>query len=250
MPLTSAEKQARYRARHMILLTADARAIADKLMEMEDQAKLVQVVALLRNRLAPTDGRCRWVKDDGGRRKSGIARAAGRKDDVGDCVTRAIAIATGKPYREVHDVLTLAKVRDVAAGKSNWTRWARRKGGIHAFHADHGVSDEVYGPYLEDLGWTFTSTKELPRGRGVHLRADELPRGRLIVQLPSHLVAVIDSVIHDTHDCSDEGRRRIRGYWTALSRPPLMDAPRVSPSSPVKPGKPSLIPNTTERKYP
>src|SRR5262249_45511811 len=103
MPLTSAEKQARYRARNMILLTADARAIADKLMEMEDQAKLVQVVALLRNRLDPTDGRCRWVKDDGGRRKSGIARAAGRKDTVGDCVVRAIAIATGRPYRKVHD---------------------------------------------------------------------------------------------------------------------------------------------------
>ena len=151
MPLTSAEKQARYRARHMILLTADARAIADKLMEMEDQAKLVQVVALLRNRLDPTDGRCRWVKDDGGRRKSGIARAAGRKDDVGDCVTRAIAIATGKPYREVHDALTVASVRYVYAGGNSdlpeWSKWAKRRGGVRAFDPDHGCSDEVYGPY-------------------------------------------------------------------------------------------------------
>jgi hypothetical protein len=111
-----------------------------------------------------------------------------------------------------------AKVRYVAAGKSDWARRARRKGGIHAFHADHGVADEAYGLYLEDLGWRFTSTRELPRGRGVHLRADELPRGRLMVLLPGHLTAVIDGVIHDTRDCSDEGRCRIRGYWTERAR--------------------------------
>src|SRR5215831_7410924 len=52
MPLTSAEKQARYRARN--LLTADAGVIAEKLMGMEDRVKLVQIVALLKNRLEPT----------------------------------------------------------------------------------------------------------------------------------------------------------------------------------------------------
>jgi hypothetical protein len=48
MPLTSAEKQARYRDRNMVLLTADAPSIVGKLMEMEDQAKLIQIVALLK----------------------------------------------------------------------------------------------------------------------------------------------------------------------------------------------------------
>jgi hypothetical protein len=116
MPLSSAEKQARYRARNVVLLTADARAIADKLLEIEDQAKLIQVAGLLREKLHPTDGRCRWVKDDGGRRKSDIARGAARKDAVGYCVTRAIAIATGKSYEEVHTAITAAKVRYVYAG--------------------------------------------------------------------------------------------------------------------------------------
>lgn len=116
MPLSSAEKQARYRARNVVLLTADARAIADKLLEIEDQAKLIQVAGLLREKLHPTDGRCRWVKDDGGRRKSDIARGPARKDAVGDCVTRAIAIATGKSYEEVHTAITAAKVRYVYAG--------------------------------------------------------------------------------------------------------------------------------------
>jgi hypothetical protein len=225
MPLTSAEKQARYRARNIVLLTAGAQAIADKLMEMEDQAKLIQVMALLKGRLDPTDGRCRWVKDDGGRSRSGVAR--GHKDAVGDCVARAIAIAAQRPYREVHDALIAAKVREVATSKEAWAKRARHKGGISWFHADYGVTNKEYGPYLAGLGWKYTSTKELPRGKGVHLRANELPNGRLIVCLPRHLVAVIDGVIHDTGDCSDEGRRRIRGYWACVKG----SAARQSPAA-------------------
>jgi len=212
MALTNTEKQRRWRARNFVSLAADAHEIARKLTMMDDRVKFARVVALLNQKLNPKDGRCRFVKNDGGRSKSGIAR--GRGDGVGDCVTCAIAITTGKPYREVHDALTAATVRHVAAASDAWARRARRRGGVRAFSADHGVMDAVYGPYLEQLGWRFTSTKELPRGRGVHLRADELPGGRLIVQLPGHLTAVIDGVIHDTSDCSDEGRRRIRGYWT------------------------------------
>jgi len=207
----------RWRKRNLLPLTADAREIARKLASMDDQAKFAQIVQLLNARLNPKDGRCRWVKDDGGRGRSGIARGSS-KDGTGDCVARAIAIATQKPYREVHDALTAAKVREVAAGKDAWTRYARHRGGIRAFHADHGVASAAYGPYLEGLGWKFTSTKELPRGKGVHLRADELPGGRLIVELRRHLTAVVDGVIHDTDDCSDEGRCRIRGYWTEPDR--------------------------------
>ena len=162
------------------------------------------------------DGRCPFVKDDGGRRQSDIAR--GRKDEVGDCTARAIAIATQMPYREVHVALTAAKVRHAATGKSAWAKWARRSRGPRAFHADHGVPIGVSDPYLEALGWRYTSTKELPRGRGVRLRADELPRGRLIVQLYRHLTAVIDGVIHDTHDCGGAGRRPVQGYWRMAKR--------------------------------
>jgi len=213
MALSNAQKQARFRQRNLLLLTADARKIVDKLVTMDDQAKLALIVSLLNKRLSPKDGRCRWVKDDGGRGRPDIAR--GRRGETNDCVARAIAIATQRPYREVHDALTAATVRYVAVSDSDWARRARRRGGVCVFHADHGVATEVYGPYLKRLGWKLTSTRELPRGKGVHLRADELPRGRLIVALPRHLVAVIDGVIHDTHDCSDEGRRRIQGYWTS-----------------------------------
>jgi hypothetical protein len=214
MALTNTEKQRRWRARNFVSLAADAREIIRKLATMDDQDKLAQIVAGLNQKLNPKDGRCRFVKDDGGRSRSGIARAAAG-DGVGDCVARAIAIATQRPYREVHDALTAAAVRHAAAGgKSDWAKWARRSRGARAFHADHGVHNEVSDVYLKSLGWKYTSTKHLPRGSGVHLRADELPRGRLIVQLRRHLTAVIDGDLRDIHDCSDEGRCRIQGYWT------------------------------------
>jgi hypothetical protein len=216
MARTNAERQRRWRDRNVVLLTADARDIARRLAAMDDQVKLAEVVRLLTGRRNPGDGRCRFVRDDGGRSRSGVAR--GGRGGTGDCAVRAIAIATGKPYREVHDALTLAAVHHAAAGRDAWARWVRRRGGVRAVHADHGVAKEVSGPYLEALGWRYTSTKDLPRGRGVHLRADELPRGRLIVRLRNHLVAVIDHVIRDTGDCSDDGRCRIQGYWTEPRR--------------------------------
>jgi hypothetical protein len=50
-------------------------------------------------------------------------------------------------------------------------------------------------------------------GCQVHLRADELPSGRLIVSVSRHVVAVIDGIIHDNHDCSRGGTRCVYGYW-------------------------------------
>lgn len=47
----------------------------------------------------------------------------------------------------------------------------------------------------------------------VHLRDGELPMGRLIVSVSRHLVAVIDGVIYDTHNCSRNGTRCVYGFW-------------------------------------
>ena len=154
------------------------------------------------------DGRCRWVKDDGGRRRAGFGSTA-----VGDCVARAIAIATEKDYREVHDALVVRNVEYAKWDDSAYGKWIRRRGGVRAFDADHGCSKEAYGPYLGSLGWRFTSTKD----QRIRLRADELPPGRLIVHVHRHLVAVIDGVIHDTHDSGGAGRRPVVGYWRAAT---------------------------------
>src|ERR1700730_2873392 len=67
----------------------------------------------------------------------------------------------------------------------------------------------------------------------VGLRAKELPPGRLVVSVSKHLTAVIDGVIHDTHDPSRHGKRCVYGYW----QPPDVRSVRsLSPnvSSPAK----------------
>jgi hypothetical protein len=56
---------------------------------------------------------------------------------------------------------------------------------------------------------------QIGSGCRVHLRADELPGGRLVVALSRHSTEVIDGVIHDRHDCSREGTRCVYGYWRA-----------------------------------
>ena len=66
-----------------------------------------------------------------------------------------------------------ATVRHVATARQVWGKAAKRKGRVSLalLHADHGVPREIIAPYLESLGWRYTSTRELPRGKGIHLRA-------------------------------------------------------------------------------
>jgi hypothetical protein len=147
-----------------------------------------------------------WVRDDGGR------GAAGFKGNAGDCVVRAIAIAAELPYGEVYDALHRATLADP---------WLRRKlerqpdtrAPVHA-SPRAGVHRRVYDRYLADRGWTWTPTIKIGQGCTVHLRADELPGGRLIVRVSKHLCAVLDGVIHDTHDPSRGGTRCVYGYWS------------------------------------
>lgn len=69
-------------------------------------------------------------------------------------------------------------------------------------------------------------------GCTVHLVAGELPMGRIVVSVSGHYTAVIDGVIHDTHDPQrrmyhyDEGgklsrisERCVYGYWKLKTSP-------------------------------
>jgi hypothetical protein len=139
----------------------------------------------------------KFVHNDGGR------DAAGYKGDAGDCVTRSIAIATGRPYQEVYDALNKLAKRE---------RTGVRKRGISS--ARSGVHKQTYRRYLESIGWRWTPTMQIGVGCRVHLVYGELPPGRLIVSVSKHLTAVIDGVIHDTHD----PQRRV--YWYDDPRQP------------------------------
>jgi hypothetical protein len=134
-----------------------------------------------------------FTYDDGGR------AAAGFKGTTGDCVCRAIAIATRAPYGEVY--------RDLNARTKPGREAGRRSG------ARTGVPMAVIHDYLRARGWYWVPTMRVGQGTTTHLRADELPSGRLIVRLSRHLTAVIDGVVHDNHDPSRDGTRCVYGYW-------------------------------------
>lgn len=139
----------------------------------------------------------RWVHDDGGR------KAAGFRGETGDCVTRAIAIATGLPYLDVY--------QDMADGM--WGRRQRRSSKPHPRTARDGVERKVYEPYLFKHGWVWTPTMKIGSGCQVHLTESELPSGRLIVAVSKHLTAVIDGEVHDIFDPSRGGTRCVYGYY-------------------------------------
>lgn len=139
----------------------------------------------------------KFEHNDGGR------SAAGYKGDAGDCVTRAIAIATRQDYTVVLNELA-SRARE-ARKRARTKKHGSPRNGVHR---------NVYEPYIKSLGWIWTPTMKIGQGCKVHLRADELPPGRLIVTVSRHVCAVLDGVLHDTHDCSRGGKRCVYGYYS------------------------------------
>jgi hypothetical protein len=140
--------------------------------------------------------------DDGGR------KAAGFKGRTGDCVARAVAIATTMPYQEVYDRL---------AHETGMQRRSKRTGKRRA-SASEGISTrrKWFIDYMTQLGWEWVATMRIGSGCKVHLRPGELPMGRLVVAVSKHYCAVIDGVVHDTHDCTRGGMRCVYGYYKRI----------------------------------
>ena len=145
-----------------------------------------------------------FLYNDGGREK------AGYKGSTGDCVTRAICIASGLPYQKVYDDLyNLSK------------EWRLNSNSKHAKVAKPqndsprtGVYRNVYDPYIKSLGFVWVPTMKIGSGCKVHLRKDEIPySGKLIVRVSKHITSVIGGVINDTYDCSRGATRCVYGYY-------------------------------------
>ena len=141
----------------------------------------------------------RFIFNDGGR------AAAGYKGFADDCVVRAIAIFTNKPYQEVYDAINVI---------SKTERIGRRQ---KRSLSRNGVYKSTYSKYLKDLGAEWTATMKIGSGCQVHLREGELPSGRLLIRLSKHLTTVIDGVVYDTHDPSRNGTRCVYGYWRMMN---------------------------------
>jgi hypothetical protein len=138
----------------------------------------------------------KFVHDDGGR------AAAGYKGSAGDCAARAISIATGLSYQEVYDGINALGAKE---------RTGRKKRGKS--DARTGVYTKCVRKFMGSIGWTWVPTMAIGSGCTTHLRASELPKGRIVTVLSRHYAAVVDGVLRDTFDCSRNGTRCVYGYF-------------------------------------
>ncbi len=139
-----------------------------------------------------------FVQNDGGR------AAAGFRGNAGDCVVRAVAIATEQDYATVYDALAVG-CRTQRLTKRSKVKASARNG--------VNVKRKWFKDYMAAIGWRWTPTMQIGSGCTVHLTADELPKGRMIVSVSNHYTAVIDGVIHDTFDPRRDTGRCAYGYW-------------------------------------
>lgn len=138
-----------------------------------------------------------FAYNDGGREQSGF------RGDADDCVVRAYVIASGLSYTE-----TYAEFNDWLRARYPATFTSKKRS------VRNGVQKADTRAWFEEKGWTWTPTMRVGQGTKVHLRADELPSGPIVCSVSRHLVAVLDGVVHDTHDPRRGGKRAVYGYWT------------------------------------
>ncbi len=128
-----------------------------------------------------------FVWDDGGR------AACGYVGLTGDCVPRAIAIATGIAYREIYE----------------------RLGRESAKSPRFGVNTATAAAFLGEREWDKSIGYDRP------FEVEDLPMGIVIVHIAKesghshHFCTLIDRVIHDTWDPSDDDDYVIKSYWTS-----------------------------------
>ena len=129
----------------------------------------------------------KYEYSDGGR------AAAGFKGKAGDCVTRATAIFTGRPYKEVYKMMAAAN---------------KKCGGIRS--ARNGVAEWAYKKVFAELGIVEV---KLPAGPNPTFSDAHEWHGDCIVTTPTHIAALINGVLHDTSDKRYYKRSDGFGYY-------------------------------------
>tara|TARA_Y100001936_G_scaffold100477_1_gene98808 strand:+ start:14793 stop:15239 length:447 start_codon:yes stop_codon:yes gene_type:complete len=142
----------------------------------------------------------KFVYNDGGRKQSGY------KGTAGDCVTRAIAIASELPYQEVYEAMAHGNSTQRKSKHDTKKRTRTARNGI-------STSRKWFKDYMASIGFKWTPTMQIGSGCKVHLKPDELPKGRLIVAVSKHYTTMINGVINDLCDPSRNGTRCVYGYW-------------------------------------
>ena len=147
-----------------------------------------------------------FIKNDGGRSDTDF------KGTAGDCVVRAIAIASDVPYMKVYEDLNECNSVYAKSRRNKIAKNLKK----HGSTSRDGNFKAVYHSYILSLGFKWTPTMKIGQGCHVHMRSNELPNGRIIARLSRHLSAVIDGTINDTYDTSRNETRCVYGYYSRL----------------------------------
>jgi hypothetical protein len=118
-----------------------------------------------------------WIYDDGGRAAAGYPLGP-----RADCVCRAIAIATRRPYRTVYEELS-------ALG---WNE----HGTMRELDSYYLQEMKLLKKYMGELGWYWTATSG---------------GDRMVAKMGDHLVAIINGAFRDTQAPRDT--MSIEGYF-------------------------------------
>ena len=130
-----------------------------------------------------------FIYDDGG-------RSSYFKGNAGDCVCRSIAIASGRDYKEIYEIL----FKTMGDSPRNGVFTHKPK----------------FKRMMQSLGFTWTATSGIGSHQAVHLIQGELPGGRLVIAMAKHYTAVIDNQVRDIFDPRTNAwgqYRKIYGYW-------------------------------------
>lgn len=175
--------------------------------------------------------------NDGGRAAAGFKSKA-----KGDCGCRAATIATERPYLEIYALIQhFAKME----------RTGKRKRKIS--DPESGVYPNTMRKIMTALGWEWVPCMGIGTGCKVHLCADELPHGRVVVDVSHHFTTVVDGVINDLYDPSRGESRCVYGYFVPTEHalkptdplPFAIAAPRIAPRLLTPSGR-VTIPQTKE----
>jgi hypothetical protein len=132
----------------------------------------------------------KFEKSYGGREKL-VPMKTKKSAQVGDCVFRAIAHATGIPYKQVwNDLLELSKET-----------------------LNLPNSEETYGRYLISKGWYKKRPKRDRRNKTIEVCKFPAEKQRsYIIHTRTHLTAIVKGIHKDSWNC---GRYRANSYYTS-----------------------------------
>lgn len=133
----------------------------------------------------------RFKKSFGGREKFFTKKSQKTKKNlyVGDCVVRAIAHATKKPYKEVWDELMDLSKKTLQM-----------------------PNEEInYNSYLKLIGWEKQKPFRNQNNKTVRVAYfPAKPKGKYIISTRNHLTSIVNRVHLDTWDC---GGYRANSFW-------------------------------------